>query len=83
MKFRTEPNLRLNKTHLFASKAYKVLITPINDYSKVQILRSHILHGPGQMPIIRMLPRRPRFQDFTHFTPLYVVSQRGKISSFY
>ena len=69
--------------HLFASKAYKVLITLINDYSKAPILRSHILHGPGQMPIITMLPRPPKSQDFTHFTPLYVVSQRSKIRGFY
>ena len=82
-KFRREPNMRSNKMHSFASKAYKVLITLINDYSKVPILCSYILHGPDQMPIITMLPRLPKSQDFTHFTPLYVVSQRGKIRGFY
>jgi len=75
--------LRSNKMHLFASKAYKLLIMLINDYSKAPILCSHILHGPGQMPIITMLPRLPKSQDFIHFTPLYVVSQGGKIGGFH
>jgi len=74
--------LKSNKMHSFASNAYKVLITLINDYSKAPILCSHILQGPGQMPIITMLPRLPKSQDFTHFTPLYVVSHKGKIRGF-
>lgn len=83
IKFRREPYLKSNKMHSFASNAYKVLITLINDNSKASILCSHILHGPGQMPTITMLPRLPKSQDFTHFTPLYVVSQKCKIRGFY
>ena len=83
MKFGREPILRSNKLHSFARNAYKILITLINDYSKAPILCSHILHGPRQMPIITMLPRLAKSQDFTHFTPLYVVSQKGKIRGFY
>jgi len=82
MKFRKEPNLRSNKMHAFASNAYKVLITLMNNYSKAPVLCSHILHGPSQTPIITMLPRLPKSQDFTHFTPLHVVSQKGKIRGF-